>query len=344
MTAVRAGVSFVLPVYDGECWLNDAIAAILAQDDGRAMEVVVVEDGSRDGSGAILARYAATGRIRVIAGPRRGAAAALNAGIRAARHEVICQVDQDVIVGTGWMSHLLEALEDPDVAAAQGYYVADTNASFWARVMGLDLEERYGRISERFVDHVCTGNTAYRAEAIRRVGLFDESFGYGYDNDMSYRLVPAGHRLVFCREARSVHRWREHAMAYLKQQYGVGFGRLDLVAKHRGRIRGDNVSGFLMILHAPLMLTALLLALGAAVLTLTGGSAKPIALTAAAIVSLLALERAVVGLLAWRKFRNPAGLWFAPLHLLRDIAWATAIVVWCAKRVIGRKRRPSDSM
>jgi GT2 family glycosyltransferase len=344
MSAERPGVSFVVPVHNGEASLEAALTAILAQDDGRAIEVVVVEDGSRDGSSAIIERYAAMGKIRVIEGPRRGAAAALNAGFRAAHHAIVCQVDQDVIVGPGWMSQLVDALSDPGVAAAQGYYVADVAANFWARVMGLDLEERYGRLSGRFVDHVCTGNTAYRVEAILQVGLFDESFGYGYDNDMSYRLVPAGYRLAFCKEARSVHRWRESGVTYLKQQYGVGFGRLDLVAKHRRRVRGDNVSGLTMILHAPLMLAALLAASAAALFAVTSGPARPMVLLAAAVIVLLAAERTIVGLLAWRRFRDPAGLWFAPLHLLRDVAWAAAIVGWTAKRILGRPRRPSDSM
>ena len=59
------------------------------------------------------------------------------------------------------------------------------------------------------MDHACTGNSVYRAEAVRRVGGFDESLGYGYDNDMSYRLGRAGYRLAFCRQARSTHRWRQ---------------------------------------------------------------------------------------------------------------------------------------
>ena len=49
------------------------------------------------------------------------------------------------------------------------------------------------------------------------MGLLDESLGYGYDNDLSYRLSAAGHRLVIRREAASVHRWREGLTGYLSQ-------------------------------------------------------------------------------------------------------------------------------
>jgi hypothetical protein len=230
------------------------------------------------------------------------------------------------------------------VAAAQGYYATPARASLWARVTGLDLEARYAGIPGHDVDHVCTGNSAYRAEALRRVGLFNEELGYGYDNDMSYRLRAAGYRLRFCREARSVHRWRESPGGYLRQQYGFGYGRLDLVARHPRRLAGDDVSGLGMVLHAPATLAALL-ALGLAVpLAAAGGPWRPCALGGAAVLGVLGLERLLAGLRAARRFGDPAGLWFAPVHLCRDLAWAWALVVWTWRRLRGRAPRPSDSM
>jgi GT2 family glycosyltransferase len=131
------------------------------------------------------------------------------------------------------MRALVARFDDPDVAAVQGFYAHDPDAGFYARIMGLDLEQRYAAIAGRETGHVCTGNAAYRADALRRVGLFDDSLGYGYDNDMSYRLQAAGHRLAFCRDARSLHRWRDGLRGYLTQQYGFGYGRLDIVANIR---------------------------------------------------------------------------------------------------------------
>ena len=223
------GISFVVPVRDGERWLEQSLAAILAQDDGRPFELLVVDDGSTDASPVIIRRLLGDPRVRQLAGEARGATAAINLGIRSAAHAVICQVDQDVIVQPGWLHNLLQELDDPDVAAAQGYYTTDPEAPVWARLAGYDLESRYARIEGRFIDHVCSGNTVYRAAALHQVGLFDESLGYGYDNDISYRLGKAGYRLAFCRGAHSIHRWREDLAGYLTQQYGQGYGRLDVV-------------------------------------------------------------------------------------------------------------------
>jgi len=342
------GVSFVVPVHNGARWLDRVLEAIYAQHDGRPMEVLAVEDGSTDRSLAILERHRRQGRLLVVRGQRRGAAAAANLGIAHAHHPVICQVDQDVVVQPGWMSSLLAELEgDPRVAAVQGYYATDRRGPLLARVMGYDLELRYAAINTRHVDHVCTGNTAYRASALRGAGGFDERLGYGYDNDMSYRLCAAGHTLVFQKEARSMHHWRDGLWPYLKQQYGVGYGRLDLVNKHRGRrVKGDDVSGLRMILHVPLTLAAL----GALLLTppalLLGGpvaGALPLGVVGLCLGT-LTLDRTVAALQAYARFRDPACLAFPAVHLARDLAWAAATLRWTLRRVSGQEVKPRHSM
>jgi GT2 family glycosyltransferase len=342
-------VSFVVPVKNGAAWLPAVLDAIFAEADGvrargGAVEVIAVDDGSTDGSAALLA-----GRdgVRLLTGPGRGGAAALNVGIRAARHPIVCQIDQDVVLRPGFVAAVLAELDaDPEAAAVQGHFVADPTHSLWARVMGLDLAERYAAIRGVRVDHVCTGNSAYRTDALLRVGLFDERMGYGYDNDMSYRLVGAGHRLLLCRAARSVHHFRPDAVGYFSNQYGLGYGRLDLVVKHPRKIGGDAVSGPLMMLHAPVMALALLLLVGGAVAALAGGAAAARAAlgAGAALVVVLALERLVASVRAFRRSRDRAAAFFVVAHLWRDVAWAAAIYVFCVRRLLWRPRRPSDSM
>jgi glycosyltransferase involved in cell wall biosynthesis len=344
VTTSPPGVTFVLPVYNGRKWLRAVLDAIAHQRYDGPIEIIAVDDGSRDGSKRLLREAAAAGVLTMIEGPCRGSAAAVNAGIRHAMHPIICQVDQDVVLQPEWLATLVAALDDPAVAAAQGHYITAPDAGVWARMMGRDLEQRYGRIRGDRVDHVCTGNSAYRASALHQVGLLDETLGYGSDNDLSYRLTAAGYRLVFCRTAVSVHHWREGLRGYLQQQFGVGYGRLDVLARHPTRAGGDDVSGAVMMAHGPVMLSVMVALAAALAGRLLGSpSVVPLAVAGAA-VALLAMERLCAGILAWRRSGDRLALAFVAAHLMRDAMWAVAIVVWLLRRGRRSASSPAHSM
>jgi cellulose synthase/poly-beta-1,6-N-acetylglucosamine synthase-like glycosyltransferase len=338
------GITVVVPVLNGGEVLAHTLMAIAAQAGGpRQVEIIVVDDGSRDQSRDVVSMVARHTSVRVLDGPRRGAAAAVNCGIRAASHPVIAQIDQDVVIEPGWLDRVAELFLDPRVGAVQGRYTSHPRDSFFARVMALDLEQRYDRLASH-VDHVCTGNTAYRASALAEIGLLNERLGYGYDNDLSYRLGAAGYRLLFCREARSRHRWREGLAGYLTQQYGFGYGRIDVVSAHPGRVAGDDVSPLAMMSHPVVAAAALLASASWLWARWLGLDAAPVGWTALALGAGLAAERAVAGVRAWRKYGDTAALGFPFVHLARDLAWVGAIVVWSCRRLSGRAGGPAASM
>ena len=344
---MNEGISFVVPVHNGAATIRDTLTAIVA-DIGAdpATEILVVDDASCDESPRVLAELAETMPIRVIAGQGRGAAAALNAGVRAARFSLIAQVDQDVIIRPGWTRTLMAALADPSVAAAQGWYVYDPSATVCVRAMGLDLEERYVAILnvDQDTDHVCTGNTLYRASALHWIGLFDETLGYGYDNDVSYRLQEAGYRLCIKPDAQSVHRWREGFAGYLRQQYGFGYGRVDLVNKHPWRFIGDRVSPPSMMWHPLILAASLMLIMAGGLLAIFDGNWPTYLVPGTMFLALLTLERLAVGVRAYLRVGDAASLLFPGLHLARDLVWVIAIAVWTKRYVTGERSLPSHSM
>jgi cellulose synthase/poly-beta-1,6-N-acetylglucosamine synthase-like glycosyltransferase len=338
------GVSVVVPVLNGAATLFETLASIAAQADGRRpIEIIVVDDGSRDSSRAIVDDAARHTPIRVLDGPRRGAAAAVNCGIRAASYPVIAQIDQDVALERYWLERVAACFSDAAVGAVQGRYTSHRSDPFFGRVMALDLEQRYDRLSNE-VDHVCTGNTAYRAEALAAVGLLNEDLGYGYDNDLSYRLAAAGYRLMFCRDARSRHRWREGLAGYLRQQYGFGYGRIDVVAAHPARVSGDDVSPLGMMGHPVVAATALVCASAWVWSRWLGISATTIGWAAVLLWLGLVVERAVAGVRAWRRYGDTAALTFPLVHSARDLAWVAAMAVWSARRLSRRAGGPAASM
>jgi cellulose synthase/poly-beta-1,6-N-acetylglucosamine synthase-like glycosyltransferase len=336
-------VSVVVPVRNGARWLDEVLRAVVAECVDLPHEVIVVDDGSEDASRAIAAAWAGR-QVRVIDGPRRGASAAVNAGVRASRFPFIAQVDQDVVVRAGWLSALLDAVAEPDTAAAQGWYVRDPQAPLLARVMALDLEQRYGSIESGRTDHVCTGNVVWRRAAFDSVGGLDETLGYGYDNDLSYRLVRSGWRLAICDGARSYHRWRDDWAGYLAQQYGFGYGRLDLLTRHPRRVAGDRVSPGAMMAHPLLLSAALVFLVISTIAAASGAAAVPWAVVAALLVASLAFERTIAGLRAYGRSRDRAALMFPVAHLARDMAWVAAIGIWLIRRARGATVEPGQSM
>ena len=160
---------------------------------------------------------------------------------------------------------MLEPFADPRVGAVQGRYVASGSSSLFSRVMALDLEQRYAPAAGRPSITSAPATPPIASARWTAVGLLNEELGYGYDNDLSYRLGAAGYRLIFCRDARSRHRWREGITGYLTQQYGFGYGRLDVVAAHPGRVAGDDVSPALMMAHPVVTAMALICIVGALV-------------------------------------------------------------------------------
>jgi glycosyltransferase involved in cell wall biosynthesis len=119
-------VSVVMPVFNGETYLAEAVESALGQT-LQELELVAVDDGSRDGSRAILERFArADRRVRVVVNEQNlGIAGALNRGWRAARAPYIARLDADDIAPPDRLSRQVEFLDDhPSVAVVGGTLIA----------------------------------------------------------------------------------------------------------------------------------------------------------------------------------------------------------------------------
>jgi len=113
-------LSVIIPVYNVESYLTRCVDSILRQTYGN-LEVILVNDGSRDGSGAICDEFAARDhRVRVIHKENGGLSSARNAGLEAAHGEYITFVDSDDWIVEDAYEHLLSLLEEYDVKLVCG--------------------------------------------------------------------------------------------------------------------------------------------------------------------------------------------------------------------------------
>lgn len=180
-------VSVVIPNYNYARFLGQAIDSVLAQT-YPSVEIVVVDDGSKDESAHVLRQY--EGRVRPILQVNQGVSAARNNGIAASRGEAIAFLDSDDVWDPRKIELQVRKLEDPAVGLVHsGIEYVDSNG----RSLAVDLAGAEGKILRRHalfrVPTVRSGSTALvRRSCLDKVGLFDVSLSTSADWDMWRRI------------------------------------------------------------------------------------------------------------------------------------------------------------
>jgi glycosyltransferase involved in cell wall biosynthesis len=182
-------VSLVVIAYNEREHAAACIDAILSQRVDASFEVILVDDGSTDGT-AEVATAAAAGddRFRLVRQlENRGRGAARAAGVEAARGSAIGFVDADVVLPPDWLARCLVAL--PGHAAVGGIAVPDGYTAVLARVSGAAAREVGGSMP------VTGSNVLFDGSVLAQIG-FDPRDRLGEDFKLSARLLKAGHRLA----------------------------------------------------------------------------------------------------------------------------------------------------
>lgn len=112
-------VSFLVPVYNAEQYLEECVDSILAQS-YKDIEVLLVDDGSTDSSGAICEQYASKdSRVRFFHQENAGVSAARNLALDNAKGEFVCFVDSDDVLAKEYLKHLLELSDRREMVMCQ---------------------------------------------------------------------------------------------------------------------------------------------------------------------------------------------------------------------------------
>ncbi len=193
-------VSVLVPVYNGEDTLAGCIESVLAQD-YPALEVVVVDDCSTDGTNAVLSAYA--DRVKALRNERNsGIAKTYNRALSASTGEIVMMLASDCeLAAPDYISRLVRHFEDSTVGAVAGKAIipdferADAVERIFARLNILDINDPDRGVHEvNFVEVRCDG---FRRRVLESVGgLNEDLFRSNEDQDLSIRIARSGFRLL----------------------------------------------------------------------------------------------------------------------------------------------------
>jgi glycosyltransferase involved in cell wall biosynthesis len=181
-------VSIVIPSYNHARYLAAAIDSVLAQDYPR-VELIVIDDGSTDGSSAILERY--RGRLHGETQPNRGQAATMNRGWRMSRGEILAYLSADDTLAPNAVSTSINSLKRHADAALVycDFNLMDPGGAVVRRVRTPDF--RYEDMVAELVCHPGPG-AFFRRAAFEKTGEWSSRYRQYGDYDFWLRLALQG--------------------------------------------------------------------------------------------------------------------------------------------------------
>ncbi|CAN7155874.1 glycosyltransferase family 2 protein [Knoellia sp. LjRoot47] len=231
-------VSVVIPVLDEERHLRDAVAQVLRQSYAGELEVVLALGPSTDRTDEVAAELvAADPRVRTVPNPTGRTPAALNAGIGAARHDVIVRVDGHAEIPEDYVATAVRTLDETGADNVGGLMKAVGRSAF-ERAVACAMRSRIGVGGGTFhvgggagpVDTVYLG--AFRRSALDRVGGYDERYTRTQDWHLNLKLRQTGGTVWFTPDMEVTYRPRSTVKALARQYFQYGQWRRVVMREH----------------------------------------------------------------------------------------------------------------
>lgn len=233
-------VSVVVCAYHAAETLDECLTS-LEQLTYPDFEVIVINDGSRDGTGEIARQHAS---CRVIDLKHAGLSLARNAGLAAATGEIVAYTDADVRVDPDWLTYLVQPFLTSEVVAAGGLSLPPRDDPWMAHcVARAPGGPTHVLLDDRIAEHVPGCNLAVRRDALRAIGGFNPIYlRAGDDVDVCWRLQARGGKIGFAPAALVWHHHRASVRGYWRQQVGYGEGQSWLIPHHRENFTGVKIA------------------------------------------------------------------------------------------------------
>ncbi|HZI41194.1 MAG TPA: glycosyltransferase, partial [Gemmatimonadaceae bacterium] len=240
-TTFAPPVSVVIPAYNEEKVISQTIDSILAQQYAGPLEIIVVDDGSRDATyQRARATHGANPQVRVFTKPNGGKASALNFGIGHAQHEILVALDADTIFARDTVAELVQPLAEERVAAVAGNAKVGNRINLVTRWQALEYvtSQNLDRRAFSLLDCITVvpgAVGAWRRPVVNQVGGFKEDT-LAEDQDLTLAVRRAGYSVAYADGAVALTEAPDTLGALARQRFRWSFGTLQCAWKHRGAL------------------------------------------------------------------------------------------------------------
>jgi poly-beta-1,6-N-acetyl-D-glucosamine synthase len=268
------GVSVIVPALNEEVVIRATIDALLSSDNV-SLEIIAVDDGSSDGTAAVLSQMVLDDpRVRLIRLPRTmGKAHALNEGVAAAAHELIVTVDADTIVDPDFIRAISTPLREGLADAVAGNIKVGNRSHLITTLQSIeyvasqDLKRAF-QSARHMITTLPGAGSAYRRNAIVAAGGFS-TLTKAEDTELTLRLAQHNLHLVYCPQAVAHTEAPTTLSALFRQRRRWNLGNMQSIGMHigqLGRLNRNQAAGYLLLLFEnflgpPIRCSLLLLAL-----------------------------------------------------------------------------------
>jgi glycosyltransferase involved in cell wall biosynthesis len=239
-------VSVIVPTHNRLSLLKQTLACLDQQTYPSCdYEVIVVDDGSDDGTADYLHQLALKGDLLYLTQGQKGPAAARNAGVHIAKGEIIAFTDDDCLPEPDWLAVLTESYrKSPDQLVAVGGRINNIREGHWLQLFYAVQNRHFENKSERPA-YLDTANASFRRTTFLEIGGFNEDipFASGEDIDFSFRLTAVGYKLQLNEQAVVWHIGRTSLRGMVKQSFVRGKGDAILRISYPEFFAGSPSSG-----------------------------------------------------------------------------------------------------
>ncbi|HET7814851.1 MAG TPA: glycosyltransferase [Candidatus Baltobacteraceae bacterium] len=234
--------SVVIPAYNCAPYVGQAIRSVLRQTIARSdVEIVVLDDGSVDGTQAVIERFGDA--VRFVQLAHGGVSRARNVGIEAARGTYVAFLDADDFWLPERLAHAAAVLSVERRVFA--------NTEFYVETAGVRAERPYYRsrgltclfelpapaqLAFALEDNFISSMTIVPRDALVKAGGFNTSLRYGEDWDLWLRLLDAGYAVRLSPEADAVYRYQRPGSTTTHTSSAKARDRLFVLSQHRSEV------------------------------------------------------------------------------------------------------------